>query len=43
MKKQLWILTSLVLLSSYSCNQEPEYKGYTLVSKEFVQEVNADC
>ena len=43
MRRIASILTALSLIISFSCRQGPEYPGYTLISKKFVKEVNANC
>jgi Zn-dependent M16 (insulinase) family peptidase len=43
MKRYAVIVVALVMLASYSCQQQIDHPGYTLISKKFVREVNADC
>lgn len=43
MKKYVLLSLVVLLFAGYSCDQEVEYQGYTLISKKFVNEVNATC
>ena len=43
MRRIASILTALFIIITFSCRQGPDYPGYTLISKKFVKEVNADC
>ncbi|MCK4750197.1 MAG: insulinase family protein, partial [Bacteroidales bacterium] len=43
MKRYLVIVVAFVMLAGYSCQQGMGHPGYTLISKKFVREVNADC
>lgn len=43
MKNYVFLSLVVVLFAGYSCRQELEYTGYTLISKKFVKEVNANC
>ena len=43
MKRYLVIVVAFVMLAGYSCQQGMDHPGYTLISKKFVREVNADC
>ncbi len=43
MKKYILLFVTFCLLIAYSCKPEIDYPGYTLISKKFVKEVNANC
>ena len=43
MKKYVVIVLAFVMFAGSSCQKEIDYPGYTLISKKFVKEVNADC